>query len=209
MSISLKLTQSINEITKLVNNAIYEEINLSIKKNLNKTKNKFITQIKNWIEEQPEIKSLNSAATQNSLAALFGLTPSDSDQAVRQIINSVINSLQVDIKFNNKLTGDVIFNIQPEDFSNILALPEGHRLTDKNIDLHWLDWLLTKGSTVIIIGYYYKPSSRGRSAAGHMSKGGSFRVPPTFAGNLDNNFITRSFQGREQEISAILQGLLA
>lgn len=208
MSISLKLTQSINQIETLINEGIYEYINSSIKKNSNKVQSKFYTKIRSWINEQPEVISLTSSATQHSLGALFGLTTSEAQNAVRNIINSIVNSANIQIKFNNKLQGDITFNFQPIDFTNLLALQDGHRTTNKNIDLHWLDWLLTKGSTVIIVGYYYQPSFRGRSAAGHMTKGGSFRIPPSYAGDLNNNFITRAFQRREKDIEIILKGLL-
>lgn len=209
MTISLKLTQSINEIEKLVNEAIYQQINVLINKNLNKIKSKLNNKIKSWIREQPEIISLTSSATQNSLAALFGLLPSESEVAIKDIIESIINSVNIQIKINKQLQGDVTFSFQPIDFNNILYLQSGHRITNKNADLHWLDWLLTKGSTVVVIGYYYQPSSKGRSSAGSMIQGGSFRIPPVYAGYLNDNFITRAFQNRETDIEIILKGLLA
>lgn len=208
MKVSLKLTQSIDEISQLINNAIYEQINKYIRKNLNKTKNNFKNSIRRWIESQPEIQSLQESGTQNTLAALFGLKQDEAQQATRSIVDAVTNSIEININFNNKLSGDIRFNFQPLDFSNLLSLLSGHRTTDKNTDLHWLDWLLTKGNTVIVVGYYYQPSNKGRSGGGTMIEKGSFRIPPAYAGNLNNNFITRAFQGKESEITKILQGLL-
>lgn len=208
MTVSLKLTQSINEIQKEINKAIYLEIKNISNKNINKVKNVLYKNIAKWIEEQPEIISLKHVAVTNSLGALFGLTPTEATSAVSSIITSIINSVKIDINLNDKLDGNIIFNFQPDDLSNLLNLPEGHRNTLKNTDLHWLDWLLTKGNTVIIVGYYYAPSTKGRSAAGNMVQGGSFRVPPEFAGNKDNNFITRAFSNRQKEIENILRGLL-
>lgn len=208
MSISLKLIQTVEQISKLINDEIYKDINKLINKNLNKTKIKFNLYIKKWIEEQPEIRSLNAGSTLNSLSALFGLKPDEATQCVKNIVDLIINNAVVDIKINSKLDGEIIFNFQRVDFSDLLSLQSGHRITNKNEDLHWLDWLLTKGNTIVIIGYYYKPSNTGRSGGGTMIKNGSFRIPPEFSGNLENNFITRAFQGREVEITKILQGLL-
>ena len=42
-----------------------------------------------------------------------------------------------------------------------------------------------------------------------MDIGGAWRVPPQFSGSRENNFITRSFRGREREITEILKGLFA
>ena len=60
-------------------------------------------------------------------------------------------------------------------------------------DLHWLQWLLEKGDTIIIDSYEYSPRSGfGRSGGGSMKLGGSWRVPPEYAGTPENNFISDS-----------------
>jgi hypothetical protein len=89
-----------------------------------------------------------------------------------------------------------------------LTLKSGHTYTKDKIDLHWLDWLLIQGDTVVVIGYSYVPSALGISGGGTMKQGGSFRVPPQYSGNRSNNFITRAFDSREKQIEKILGGLL-
>ena len=39
----------------------------------------------------------------------------------------------------------------------------------------------------------------GRSGLGSMKEGASFRVPPEFAGVMDNNFITRALVNQQAE----------
>ena len=109
---------------------------------------------------------------------------------------------------SNRLTGGIEFNFQPADFANLLGLPQGHQVTNKAADLHWLDWLLTKGDTVIVKGYSYEPSGKGRSGGGSMKTGGFFRIDPSYSGTTINNFITRAFVGRETQLAKILSSFL-
>ena len=42
-----------------------------------------------------------------------------------------------------------------------------------------------------------------------MIGGSSFRVEPTsYAGTVDNNFVTRAFSGRDRQLSRVLRGVL-
>jgi hypothetical protein len=113
---------------------------------------------------------------------------------------------------NNSIQGlGISVYIQPSSFQNILSLGSGHVVYAKG-DLHWLDWLIRMGDTIIVADYDYNPNTgRGRSGLGNMKKGGSFRVPPEFSGTLENNFITRALIGSEQEeiIAKIFKEVLA
>jgi hypothetical protein len=145
-----------------------------------------------------------------SLNSHFGLPTSTADSSVNSIVSAVSDSLNVNIKLLDKrLEGKIEFSFQQSDFLNLLSLNVGHVNTEMGTDLHWLDWLLTKGDTVIVVGYHYAPGKAGRSGGGIMDIGGAWRVPPQFSGSRENNFITRSFRGREREITEILKGLFA
>ena len=58
----------------------------------------------------------------------------------------------------------------------------------------WLDWLITEGDKPIVKGYKYVNDVIGRSGQGIMKQqnGESWRVPPEFAGDINDNFITRA-----------------
>jgi hypothetical protein len=113
--------------------------------------------------------------------------------------------------FNNNLRGGISINIQPASFVNLLSLQEGFT-TYSGGTLHWLDWLLLKGDSIIIIDYQYNPKiGLGRSNLGNMIAGGSFRVPPQFSGSEDDNFITRALTGdvAEGQIMKMLEEVLS
>jgi len=206
--INLKLTQTVKDIEKEINKSIATELNKVIR-----TKNKtvlgvFKRNIESWVMAQPEIQSLLDQGGQGSLNSQFGLRPGTADISVARIVSSIVDSTTVNVKkINDKLVGGVTFECQSKTFANLLGLPDGHVLTKKGVDLHWLNWLLTLGDIAIITGYDYKPSQMGRSGGGTMAGGGSFRISPSFAGTLENNFITRAFSGKEKEVKNILMGI--
>jgi len=207
-SISLKLLETNRQIQDKIYKAIAEEVNSSIIKNKKKTTEKLRAAIKTWVYGQPELSSLLANGVPGSLSAQFGIPAGTSDGIINQIVDAVSKAITIDIKpFKKNLKGNLQFNFQTKDFQNLLTLPEGHVVTEKGADLHWLNWLLQEGDKTIVVGYNYIAGPLGRSGGGEMNIGGIWRVPPEFSGTSDNNFITRSFDGKESEISNILKGL--
>lgn len=206
--ISIKLLESDVQIQRNMYKALAESINKSINKYKGEVGKALKLSIGNWIRSQPEISSLLANGAFGSLNAQFGLPIGSASFAVERIISEITDNININFQpINEKLKGQIEFNFQPINYLNLLGLPEGHVLTEKGVDLHWLDWLLIQGDTTIIVGYGYIPAARGRSGGGYMSLGKVWRVPPEFSGTATNNFITRSFDGRDNEIINILKGL--
>tara|TARA_B100001094_G_scaffold326272_1_gene382091 strand:- start:6038 stop:6655 length:618 start_codon:yes stop_codon:yes gene_type:complete len=191
----IKLLDSTAQIESKINKALAEEVNKKIRNYGPKIQSQIVPFVSSAIMNQPEVQSLVGGY----LRGAFGLVdPNNSVDAIRQ---SVINSVRVSVKtYDDKLKGGGIdINVQPYELADILSLPEGHVVYEKG-DLHWLKWLLTLGDTTIVINYEYVPGAGvGRSGLGTMEKGASFRVPPEFAGTIDNNFITRALISKESE----------
>ena len=199
MTITLKLLESVDQIENNILSAIATQFNSSMKSSRSKILDNIKLLIPSWISNQPEMQSLLSGGT-SSLVGQFGITISPAS-IVNAIASSIVSSTTISIvPYNKKLKGGGIeVNIQPDNFSNLLSLPQGHSIY-RNGDLHWLDWLLNRGDEIIVVGYEYNPQTGlGRSRLGNMKEGGSFRVPPEFSGTDENNFITRALIGSEQE----------
>jgi hypothetical protein len=198
MSISIQITDKLKTIENNINKAIAEEIN----KRLSQSQISIVKDVKKlipqWLSSQPEIGALLSE-TPESLKGQFGIY-SSTQSIVNRIIFSVVESTSVKfIRYSNNLRGGFELNFQPKDFINLLSLPEGHTVYNGG-DLHWLDWLLLRGDSIIVTNYEYNPQTGiGRSRLGNMVAGGSFRVPPQYSGTRDDNFITRAFVGPSQE----------
>lgn len=208
MSISIVLTDSEAQISKNINAAIATYINDTLSKNLNLIVNKVKLLIPRWVMSQPEIVSLSSSDSL-SLAGQFGIV--NGVGIGQAIANSVAQATYIKfVKYSNNFNGGLELQFQQADFNNLLSLPEGHTIY-RGGDLHWLDWLLKRGDSIIVSNYQYNPATGlGRSGLGNMIGGGSFRVPPQFAGTSDNNFITRALIGttQEQQITDIIQKIL-
>jgi hypothetical protein len=197
--ITVKLLDTVSQIEDKVNQAIAEKANEILIQNKTNILQKCRSLISGWVSSQPEMQSLQSNVP-GSLAGQFGLYPGQSISTVGTIIRAVENSITIDLKkFNRKLSGGLEVNFQPSSFINLLSLPQGF-VNYENGSLHWIQWLLLKGDTVIVVNYQYNPSSGiGRSGLGNMVSGGFFRVPPQFSGTDKDNFITRALIGPSQE----------
>jgi len=207
--ITIDLIDSIAAIEKKVNKALAQEVNRRIRKNVHRLRSLVQVTLRGWVREQPEIISLAHNGVPESLNAHFGLG-SQSLTAIDDIIKAVVQTVKIHVPpIADNLKGTITFTIQPTDFNNLLSLPTGHNLLYRKSDLHWLDWLLLKGDSAIIIGYHYDAEfGVGRSGGGDMDEGGMWRVPPQFSGTSQNNFITRALDGREKQLTRMFEGLL-
>ena len=197
--ITLKLLDTVPQIEDKVNSAISEQINLLLFQKQSTLLNSAKNMASTWISSQPEMLSLQSSSS-FSLAGQFGLYAGSGSSVVNAIKNSITNSVSVSFKkFSKKLVGGLEINFQPKNFINLLTLPEGIVNYERG-SLPWLEWLLTKGDSIIVTSYIYYPSTGlGRSGLGNMTAGGSFRVPPEFSGMDSDNFVTRALIGPNQE----------
>ena len=118
-----------------------------------------------------------------------------------------VRELLVNIdKVDDRLNGGLEVIISGVDAGDI---PEAIKRVP-NSKLNWLEWLLEKGDTPIIIGYRYSASDKGRTGGGIMKPGGVFRIPPKFSGTEEENFIIRALVGepQQQEIERIIRKAL-
>lgn len=210
MSITLQLVESADKIEGDILSALADQFNSILKSKKDILLQGVKSSIPPWMFAQPEIQSLLSSDP-SSLVGQFGITYSPTS-IVNAIIFSVINSTTISIvPYNNKLKGGgLAINVQPDNFSNLLSLFQGHSVY-RGGDLHWLEWMLMRGDETIIVGYEYNPQTGlGRSGLGNMTRGGTFRVPPQYSGTVDNNFITRALIGPRQndDITKLIKKVL-
>ena len=156
----------------------------------------------------PEMRSLAKMIDgDQNLAGQFGLPAGTEQGAVNAIWNAVADATSA--KWNEFTPGfrrgGLIIKVQPKDFANLLALPQGFvhatiAKTGQNYSMHWLQWLLERGDETIVANYQYQPSRGfGRSKVGIMKSEGaeSWGVPTDYAGTRDDNFITRALRSQE------------
>lgn len=154
-----------------------------------------------WIK----LTSTYNSLCMGFLKGEFGLPPSGGSS--KDIIDNIVDELAKQVVMEvypfyvsgKKIIGGFIVYIYEADFMKILGMGEGHTITEKNADLHWLDWLMVQGDKIIIgqggvysdAEWHSEPSTEGRSGKAEMFRGGFFKVPAAFSGTINNNWITR------------------
>lgn len=210
---SIKLLQTQEEIGRLIIAEITRKINAAISKAHNSIISRTQAAIIDRMVHSPEYISLNNG----ELAAHFGLNPGHAQTALAQIVERLVRSVRLDIvplipsTFTIKSGGLIVSAIQ-DDYSDLLSLPTAV-VQSKKQNLPWLEWLLTRGVEIIIQGYEIKFDLNAREKHGSRSGfalmvemgGGSWQVPPSFAGTIDDNWITRAMRGTEREIETFIQ----
>ena len=156
-------------------------------------------QVSEWLMATDEIQSLLGG----QLMADFGI-PSPG-ASVANIVESVTRTVTVMFKpLGRTLTGHVLtIAVQPLGFSNVLGIGETI-ITKKGAKLDWLEWLLMRGDDIIISDYHVEYGPFGRTGEAHMIKPGLFRVEPAFSGTEKDNFITRAFDDKVDDLIRII-----
>ena len=193
MSLSVKILENDKEIERRILRAAALDINKTIQKNTVKAKMLLQRLIPTWIRVQPEIISLLAEGDPTSLNAQFGLVGGQGVRVLDDIVEAVIQATNFKIsKVDNKLKGGLLIEIQPTDFNNVVSSASS-MVNYPLARLNFLEWLLLKGDTTIVVGYEYDPDpGSGRSEGG-------------FSGTAENNVITRAFIGREKALEDLLK----
>lgn len=207
---SFDLLESDKQIADIILKELVQELNSRLTP-LYKEATSYIRQtVLDSIKAQPEYISLLSG----SLKYEFGLP--DSSSRLNAILNTIDQSLFVEYKEprinGQNINGGFFIGMVNSDFSDILSLGAATLVTEKGSPLEWLKWLLLEGDKMIIGGYDFKIGNfkNSRTGGGIMSPSfsGSWRVPPEFAGTMENNWIIRAIVAIESNIDNYLVSLL-
>lgn len=207
---SIDIIESDQQISKEINKAILQELNGRLPSVFKKTQDYIRQTIIESIKSQPEYISLLSG----SLKYEFGLP--DSSARVGAILDTIEKSLYVEYQqpkiSGSKIVGGFFIGMVNSGFSDILSLKESIFITEKGAPLEWLKWLLLEGDKTIIIGYDFNIGNykNSRTGGGIMSPSfnGSWRVPPEFAGTIENNWIVRAVESVQDQIESQVFSLL-
>tara|TARA_B100000519_G_C14193892_1_gene414473 strand:- start:423 stop:1085 length:663 start_codon:yes stop_codon:yes gene_type:complete len=195
----LEITSTDAEIEQMIIRQIADHLNSVFPSVAEEIERKIKPDVFNAIYECNELQALRGSYLRGSL----GLTSPKAVSASGQIAEAVSESVSVKAKKVNpkNLSGGLEIFVQPDDYSNVLSISDAvvsyrSKRFKRNIDIPWLDWLLTKGDQILVFGFEFDPvSGRGRSGAGRMleSPMGDWRISPEHAGTKGDNFITRAF----------------
>lgn len=191
-----------DDILKIIFVHIDKAVDSGLKDIKDKTKNIIASSIKN----EPEYNSLKSG----QLRAELGIENADN---IDNLINKILDTIEIKktLKYNTRgLSGGLQLTMLSDTDLKSLFLSEEANISDvsRGYSLPWLEWLLTKGVSVIIKNYSVQMGSYPTSRTGMaiMVRGDNdWRVPPQFAGTNEDNWITRAISTSESQILSIIK----
>lgn len=209
LAFSVKLLDNNSTISQNIANALLKDVEVYFTKISNRIKQGIPDIVVRNIIDQPEYESLINGTLQYE----FGIT--NPAGRLSEILNTIRSGAIVTIKqpkvVSNKITGGVKLQMIQKDFSDLISLGSSSFTSEKGSQIDWLRWLLLEGDTIIITDYIFSlgPSPYSRTGMGIMKpkSGGVWRVPPEYAGSINNNWITRGLDSAMQEIDDFMNGL--
>lgn len=202
-TITLVLGEDVETMQGKVLNAFTLHLNSVFKRAAGVVKRRMGEICESLIARTDEYKSLLS----EQLLGELGIP--NVDEKLSNILKTIKGSVDVETtpitRTGDTLSGGLVVKMIRSDFQDVIGLPDASYETEKGSTIPWLDWLLTQGDRIIVVGYDVKMplSSRerahSRTGLALMRPGTGWRVPPEFAGTLEDNFITRAFVPSEVE----------
>ena len=149
--------------------------------------------------------------TTGELKAHFGFpTGSEFDR-----VNDIISTLSKNIKITySKKKASLNIGLIEDNLDAIINLPGSVVITEQGTVLNWLEWLLYRGSQIIIAGYdvqigQYNPGqSRSLEAIMIEIEGTGWAVPTQYAGTEGNNWITDTMKDSSQLLTSYIEKII-
>lgn len=174
--------QSIN---KKILQALQQEAKTVIQKNYGKLRNAIKPIIIDSIYDCPEMESVRSG----KLKYDFGI---ETDPTLI-IAWSVADSMRLSYSYSPSYVFNFQITVQPINDNTLLSLPQSFVKLGDGGEIPWLEWLLKKGSKIIMLDFGVLYKQAGRTGGAIMVKNISpFMVDPNYSGTDDDNFISRA-----------------
>jgi hypothetical protein len=210
MRFSVSLLESDQQIRSAILDSLSKKISVGLQKSVNPLTQSIKSIMIKALQSQPEYQSLISG----QLRKEFGIANVNN---VNVVIDNLVNTLVVQVSplkiINTGLSGGITIQMIPSDtFGGALSDPSANVTDDdKGYSLPWLQWLLLRGTDIIVRNYEVKfgPNPNSRSGDAIMiSSGKNWRVPPEFVGTQRNNWTTRAIESVEDELLNTIRSIV-
>ncbi len=205
--ITVGLTNSLDDIVSKILQATAKNINRQMA--LCKTEITSLTRtlLEGSLIKQPEYDAIISS----DLRFELGLV--DAFGRMSTIVKELVDSVDVEIKpvkvVGARFSGGMTITAVKSGYDDILSLREASFLTEKGVQLDWLEWLLLEGTNVIIADYHFQGLTNvGRTGGGIMLEGDDWGVPPEHSGTINDNFITRAIEDIQKPLKKVIKKCL-
>lgn len=206
----IKITETTNSVSAKILFEVVEQVDKRMRSAAPQINIRVGALIEGRLRATPHVRSILSG----KLQADFGLTPSVASSAVDSLISEIKRSVKVNLDVRNRgilgsLAWSMSVTILPDGLSQILSKIGSY--SSSGNEINWMEWLLTKGATVIYDDFFVAYGSEfksSRSGFGIMFPSGEsgriFRVDPVFAGTQDDNFVVNTLNSLLPDIANIM-----
>lgn len=206
MKISLTLLESDSYIRDQILQALAKEVQPVLAKTITKITPKIQKLLEEALREEPEYSSLISG----QLRLEFGIPDvSTVDTVVKKLAATAnVVSNGVSVKSNGLSGGLTLTALERSSMGGLISNDNAIVITNKGQPLPWLQWLLYEGNKPIIRNYEVKIGPNPNSRTGNaimVDSDKNWRVPPAFAGTINNNWVTRAVDRVSNSIPKIIQ----
>lgn len=209
LSFSVKLLENNSTISKNIAQALLPDITAYFNNISDKMKQNIPDIVINNIVNQPEYSALSGGNLQYEL----GIT--NPAARLSEILGTIRSGTIINIKppkiISNKISASIKLQMIQKDFADLLSLGSSSFTSEKGSQIDWLRWLLLEGDSIIISDYNFILGANDASRTGggimRQMNGGSWRVPPEYAGSINNNWITRGLDSAISQIDQFIESL--
>jgi hypothetical protein len=209
----------VKTVAKIVDDKIHFAVKRDVIKKMNliipivksETKSKVSSLILTALNDSNTVQSLLSGKLKDD----FGLFGNVVNTTINNIVKEISNGIDLKMDISNKsdtIVTTTLYILPYSDFPKIASVP-GASFPSKRGNVDWLEWLLARGTQVVIGDFWIFPYAKGITRSGGTSimkeieskPRKPFRVDPNYAGTLTDNFITRAIQSISDDILKILK----
>lgn len=195
-----------------IKNGLVKETNKVIKSSLANIN----TEVKLLTEQLMRSSKFFNEMISGDLRGHFGIPESEIGNTVDIIIDEIVENIELfytnlNISGNN-IRGGLKIGIGRNGFDSLLKLKEASVVTEEGDKLPWLEWVLTRGDSIIVSEHdiMFKVSDNSRSGIAIMvpNRVASWRVPAEFSGDEKDNVITREILRHVNTYSRLISRLV-
>jgi len=197
ISAKVSIVNGENQLTEIVRQSMLKTLFSKIGTISQNIKPKISLLISSELMNSSTVRSLIAGKLRDD----FGLKSGEAENAVGVIIENIADNISVKIlRGSNQYIASLAIDILPSNISFIDFSAGSYQSSGGQVD--WLNWLLTKGTQVILGDFWLFENAKGPTRSGGKSimiETGNvsrqpFRIDPEHAGTVNDNFITRSIQ---------------
>ena len=215
MSVRLQMVTPVDQFQDKVIRAMYAELTQKLHSAA------FLTSLRRGTKRILE-HSLRVQPTYLSMVSHDGqlrseLGVADSQSAMESLIRAWVRSIDVRVNrpriVGNRILGTIItVRAIQADYQDVLDKAWASYTTEKGQEIPWLDWLLTRGSEILVANHvlYRTPFPTARSRTGTntvmiKTKGHGWAVPEEYAGTYEKNYATDAVVTAMPAIESLFQ----